>query len=174
MNIFILHEHPGPAAQMQADKHVVKMVLESAQMLCTAHRVMTPKIEYPHQYRKTHENHPCNKWIRESAANYMWLLDHFISLTTEYKYRYHKSHLCSQKFLYDTDWIFMPPTNVPDIGLTPFAQAMPDEYKNDDAVKAYRDYYFQEKILGLGLVYNKARPMPNWIHNRMLELVNES
>jgi len=85
MNIFILDEHPTKAAQYMCDKHVIKMILESAQLLCSA-------FEPGHApYKRTHYNHPCAVWIRQSKANYMWLMQHVIALNDEYKYRYDKS-----------------------------------------------------------------------------------
>ena len=71
MNIFVLHKDPVVAAQMQCDKHVVKMLLESAQMLCS------PFEPGSAPYRRSHYNHPCSKWARESSSNYQWLWDHY-------------------------------------------------------------------------------------------------
>ena len=171
MNIFVLHELPYQAATMQCDKHVVKMVLESAQMLCTAHRVQTPEVEYPFQYRKTHFNHPCNKWIRESAANYQWLYDHFMGLCNEYRMRYNKIHLCYKKFVQDTDWL----AQAPDVkyeheGLTPFAIAVGDENRAKlkqlgitDPVESYRWYYLNDKYFNIDMRYEKGRAMPDWL-----------
>jgi len=162
LNIFVLDTNPVKAAIMQADQHVVKMVLESAQMLCTAHRVLTPNIEYPHQYRKTHFNHPCNVWLRESVGNYFWLLEHFMALCTEFRYRRQKIHLCDKKFLIDTDWIFEPPAPITETRLTEFKQCMRDEFKVDgDPVSAYRAFYIQEKLIEKKLTYTWGRPIPS-------------
>ena len=137
MNIFILDNDPKLSAQLQCDKHCVKMILESAQMLCSAF----PQGDAP--YKRTHFNHPCSKWIRDSVDNYEWLLTHAYALMEEYLYRYGKIHKSLDAIAYCDDNYHK--LNLPDIGLTEFAQAMPEEYKNKDAVKAYQTYYFNDK-----------------------------
>ena len=79
MNIFVLHQNPITAAKMQHNKHVVKMILESSQMLCSAY---DPKYKPP--YKRAFYNHPCTIWARTSKANYNWLLIHAIALSNEY------------------------------------------------------------------------------------------
>jgi len=137
MNIFAVNENPKIAARELCDKHVVKMILESAQMLCAPFESGTAP------YKRTHYNHPCTKWIRESVENYEWLLTHAYGLCEEYFWRYGKVH----KSLDAIDWCdnHCQELNLPNRILTPFAQAMPDEYKNDDPIQAYRDYYNGEK-----------------------------
>ena len=137
MNIFIVHKDPKTAARQLCDKHVVKMILESAQMLCSAFE------NGKAPYRRAYYNHPCTKWARESKSNYEWLLTHAYQLCEEYFERYGKIH----KSLDAIDWCdnHYDKLNLPDVGLTPFAQAMPDEYKKEDPVQAYRDYYNGEK-----------------------------
>ena len=137
MNIFVLHKDPDTAARMQCDKHVVKMVLETAQLLCSvAHSKgkVTP-------YKPTHKNHPCTIWAGASKANWNWLIDHGLALCDEYTKRYGKTHK-SQKVIerckrFRIRW--------PEAGPTPFAQAMPDQYRALDPVLAYRNYYKNEK-----------------------------
>lgn len=133
MNIFVLDSDPTKAAQYQCDRHVVKMVLESAQLLCAAHESAP--------YKRTHYNHPCAVWTRSSMSNYKWLLSHAYALAAEYKKRYGKEHKCVEVL----DWCRDNDPMILDLGLTPFAQAMPDQYKNDDPVVAYRSYYINEK-----------------------------
>ena len=137
MNIFILDSDPETAAQQQCDKHVVKMVLETAQMLCAA----WPSGEAP--YKRTHAKHPCTLWALESLQNFEWLINHGLALAAEYRKRYGRSHK-SERVI---DWVCERyyDLDLPQIGLTPFAQAMPDEYKQDDPVAAYRAYYQGEK-----------------------------
>lgn len=137
MNIFILDENPDTAARQHCDKHVVKMILETAQMLCTAH--WESGGEAP--YKSTHKNHPCTIWARESVDNYKWLCDLGVSLCDEYTLRYGKVHK-TQAII---EWLVDNVPNIPDVPMTPFAQAMPDEYKSKDAVQAYRNYYLGEK-----------------------------
>ena len=142
MNIFVLDEDPFRAAEYACDKHVVKMILETAQLLCSAYQD-----EYscdscgPVPYKKTHYNHPCSKWARESMQNYEWLIMHGDGLCAEYTSRYGKHHKSGEVIRYCEK--HMP--DLPDLGLTSFAQAMPDQYKSKSAVAAYRDYYKGEK-----------------------------
>jgi hypothetical protein len=93
MNIFYLDRDPVIAAQMMCDKHVVKMILESAQMLSTAHRVLDGD-EYANKmglYKLAHKNHPSTIWVRTSSENYRWLFNHYDALMQEYTYRYDKT-----------------------------------------------------------------------------------
>jgi len=137
MNIFILDENPDTAARQHCDKHVVKMILETAQMLCTAHWESGGVAPY----KSTHKNHPCTIWARESVDNYKWLCDLGVSLCDEYTLRYGRVHK-TQAII---EWLVDNVPNIPDVPMTPFAQAMPDEYKSKDAVQAYRSYYLGEK-----------------------------
>ncbi|WP_347852092.1 pyrimidine dimer DNA glycosylase/endonuclease V, partial [Planktomarina sp.] len=91
MNLFYVHEDPKKAAQSLCDKHVVKMILETAQMLSTAHR-LSDTSQAPFVYKMTHKNHPSTKWLRSSQIAYKWGLDHLQELFTEYTHRYGKIH----------------------------------------------------------------------------------
>tara|TARA_R100001594_G_scaffold140949_1_gene186453 strand:+ start:2299 stop:2769 length:471 start_codon:yes stop_codon:yes gene_type:complete len=136
VNIFVLDYDPSVAAKYACDKHVVKMILESAQMLCSVH----PEGTAP--YKRSFYNHPCTKWVRESAENYEWLIDHAMALCNEYTNRYGKVHKSQQVI----EWCDKNRPALPyGVGRTSFAQAMPEEYKNENAVKAYRSYYLGEK-----------------------------
>lgn len=153
MNIFVLHLLPSICAKYHNDKHVVKMILETAQILCCAHHVL--KSRYIPKYKLTHKNHPCNIWAMKSIGNYKWLATLGMELCKEYTYRYGKIH-ATQKVIEDLH------VNLPDIKeteMTPFAQAMPDEYKEDDIVSAYRHYYFFEKH---HIAKWKKRDIPDW------------
>lgn len=151
MNIFILDKDPVEAAKMMCDKHVVKMVLETAQMLCAAF----PDNMAP--YSRTHYNHPCTVWSRVSVQNYEWLLKHGYALAFEYTARYGKIH-ASQRIIEWCDDNYKT-LDLPDIGLTPFAQAMPDMYKSDDPVEAYRKYYKGDKRAFAKWKYSST---PDW------------
>lgn len=155
MNIFVLDRDPVIAAQMQCDKHVVKMILESAQMLSTVHR------QYGNDdvqlYKSTHKHHPCTLWAAASRSNYRWLYDHFRALNDEYFYRYYRGHLSWTKL---SNVLADPPAAMRDEDATPFAQAMPDEYKHDDPVVAYRAYYRNEKA---DLLTYTKRERPSWL-----------
>ena len=137
MNIFVLHEDPKTAAEMACDKHVIKMILETAQMMCTvvaSHGYDTP-------YRPTHAKHPCTIWLSESRTNWNWLVDYGLALCAEYTKRYGKVHKSQSVIHYCRD----ADISLPRTKLTPFAQAMPPQYKNECPVTAYRAYYMGEK-----------------------------
>ena len=145
MNIFALSNDPTEAAKMQMDKHIVKMCLESAQMLCSAlYRNGVDPGCIP--YKQAHKNHPCTLWAGDSFQNWEWLYLHCYALNEEYRYRWtapdHKSWLAVWNLLK------FARSSVPHIGLTPFAQAMPEQYRGPDAVAAYRWYYAGEKMAG--------------------------
>ena len=133
MNIFILHLNPRIAAQMSCDRHCVKMILESAQLLCTAIHLN----EGVAPYKPTHVAHPCTIWAASTKDNWLWLKKYALALCAEYTLRYGKKHKCHT--LIES----LNPDVIPDGDLTPFAQAMPDEFRRKDgnAVEAYREYY---------------------------------
>ena len=154
MNIFFLSMIPELCAMWHCDKHVVKMILETAQILSSVHHLT--KSEYNPKYKLTHKNHPCNVWTRESLSNYVWLCELGIALCKEYTHRYKKIHSC-QALIEELS------KNLPvidDKGFTPPAQAMPDVYKGKDAVEAYRQYYFFEKN---HILTWKNREEPSWV-----------
>jgi len=158
MNIFYFDECPVVSAEAQPDKMLVKMPLETAQMLCTAHRVLDGN-EYADEhglYKEAYKNHPCTIWARESRGNYEWLYIHFLALAMEYTYRYGKEHLSYTKL---HEPLEKHPDNIHRGGMTPLAQAMPDEYKNDNPVVAYRDYVIHEKHYAK---WEKNREKPKW------------
>ena len=157
MNIFILDTNPMLAARFHCDKHVVKMILESAQMLCTAinEQVGTPITPY----KSTHKNHPCTKWVSASRHNALWLHTLMECLGEEYTHRYGKQHLTITKMriarIKELATLILP-----DTPLTEFAQAMPDYCKTQtDAVSAYRSYYLNEKR---ELLKYTKRDLPYW------------
>ena len=158
MNIFYFDECPVVSAEAQPDKMLVKMPLETAQMLCTAHRVLDGD-EYADEhglYKEAYKNHPCTIWARESRGNYEWLYIHFLALAMEYTYRYGKEHLSYTKL---HEPLEKHPDNIHRGDMTPLAQAMPDEYKNDNPVVAYRDYVIHEKHYAK---WEKNREKPKW------------
>jgi hypothetical protein len=155
MNIFVLDKCPYRAAEQQCDKHVVKMVLETGQMLSTVHRQYGNL--HDTLYRETHSKHPCTQWAGRNRANYNWLFDHFCGLANEYLHRYGKTH---KSFTQLYAVVRYPPDAMPDGELTPFALAMPEHYKGDDAVESYRRYYLGEK--SDFLTYTK-RQAPYWL-----------
>ena len=139
LNIFVFDVDPHEAARQHCDRHVVKMILEAAQMLSTTYHVCgdAPSIAY----RPTHKNHPCTVWARTSTTNYRWLVDYGLALCKLYTLRYHRVHKSEAVIVA----LVPPPSCVPIGGLTPFAQAMPDQYRDSDAALAYQRYFIAEK-----------------------------
>jgi hypothetical protein len=137
MNIFILNEDPMLAARDQCNKHVVKMLLESAQLLVTAFPPGTTR------YKHTHVNHPCATWVRASLSNYEWLLKHACELCNEYTRRFGKVHK-TERIIAE-----LGEPDLPDIGLTPFARAIKEPWKTQTShmpiVEAYRVFYIGDK-----------------------------
>ena len=181
MNIFYVDRDPVKAAQMMSDKHIVKMILESAQMLCTAKRVLdgTPyedktkngrkikrwRLENPNEeaiiYKAGWLRHPSTQWVMKSAYNYIWLYKHMIAMNDEYKLRYNhtKDHLAVQKL---GELLRQPPKNinVRAIG-TDATPAMPDEcIVPGDSVASYRKYYIMKKVRFA--TWKAPSKMPDW------------
>jgi hypothetical protein len=141
MNIFVLDESPTKAAQMQCDKHVVKMILETGQILSTVHRMYGNDDE--RLYKATHKHHPSTLWAAECRVNYQWLIEHFEALSEEYEYRYGKQHLTYTKL---HDLLYNAPDGMPMGVFSLPTPAMPDECKiPGDVVSSYRKYYKQHK-----------------------------
>jgi len=140
LNIFYLHEDPRKAAEYQYNKHIVKMILESAQMLCTAHHHYGNGDNVP--YKKAHYNHPSTIWVRDNCENYAWLYNHMIALGEEYTRRYGKTHLTITKC---KELLGKAPPDMPWLGFTQPPQCMPDEYKDECSIKAYWNYYLGDK-----------------------------
>jgi hypothetical protein len=180
LNIFYVDTDPVKAAQSMVDKHVVKMIVESAQLLSTAHRVMDgvevdglsksgrkqkkwilADSREPILYQATHINHPSAIWTRTSVENYNWLVDHFFGLLNEYTYRYKKHHKC------EGDLSFMiqsPPNNLKDYDMTSMPSAMDDEFIiSDNPIDNYRNYY----RFGKAKLHKWTnRQAPVWINER--------
>ena len=179
MNIFILDKDPVVAAQMLCDKHVPKMIVESGQMLSTAHRLLdgtptkrrsksgkTMQTYYDFNderddlyYAAVHKYHPCTTWSLTSKANYVWHYDHFKAMSDEYTYRRNKVHKTWRDI---GELLERLPQNIPDVGLTEFAQAMthyPECMVEGNAVQAYRNYYHVAKPFAK---WEWGRSMPDW------------
>ena len=175
MNIFYLSACPVTAAQYHCDKHVVKMILETAQLLSTAHRVLDGHKWYEMTtsgrmiarwrlddftmqttlYKASHVNHPSAVWVRQSKANYLWTVDLLLHLLEEYQHRYKRVH----KTFRLLPKLVQHPMNIPDEDFTDPPQCMPDQYKCDDAVEAYRNYYKGAKA---DFASWKNTPTPQW------------
>jgi len=179
MNIFYLHNDPAECAKMHVDKHVVKMIIEYAQLLSTAHRIVDGE-EYVDKtannrrikrwrlldqhdeelfYKASHVNHPSAIWARQSTENYQWLYNLFTCLCDEYTYRYGKVHktdtLLRQK-------LSQLPTLLRQKMLTEVPQAMPDNCKMPSVISAYRNYYIKEKA---NFAKWTKRQIPEWFKN---------
>ena len=176
MNIFYLHHDPKICAEMHNDKHCVKMIIEYAQLMSTAHRVLdgeeyydktangrkikrwrmeNPKYENG-LMKASHVNHPSGIWVRQSQQNYMWLNQMWNYLLLEYTHRYGKRHACADRM----DVLYAWPENIPNGAFTPPTPAMPDDVKvPNDSIASYRNYYRKNKV---HLASWKKRPVPDW------------
>ena len=179
MNIFYLDNDPTTCAQMHNDKHVVKMILEYAQLLSTAHRILDgteftgvsktgrkqtrfvlSDSRESVLYSSTHANHPSAIWVRKSYENYEWLYQLFLAVLKEYTHRYGKLHACEKL----VDVLRTPPTNIPKgVGFTEPTPAMPDEVKIvGSSLASYKNYYIKNKA---HLASWKKRNIPEWYAN---------
>jgi hypothetical protein len=176
MNIFYLDHDVTNCAKMHADKHCVKMILEYAQLLSTAHKVIDgiqsvgvskkgrkqtqyvlPDDRESSLYSATHINHPSAIWARHSASNYAWLFQMFVALMDEYTHRYDKVHACDRL----TRYLRRTPNNIVEGAFTQPTPAMPEQYMvTGDSIKSYRNYYVGEKSQMFAW---KRRDVPAWI-----------
>ena len=159
MNIFFLDWDVEKNAQYHCDKHVVKMVLETAQLLCGVHHMTEHDTDHDTvhvPYKLSHKNHPCSIWARDSMSNYLYLCEIGLALCEEYTYRYGKRHK-SQEVI---EWCLMNKPQIQDIGFTTPPKAMPDEYKTEDVIESYRKYYLGAKKTFLTW---KERKVPEWV-----------
>ena len=166
MNIFFLSWTIQLCAQYHCDKHVIKMILEYTQLLSTAWFITDPdKAELLYKqdkiYKKTHINHLSSIWVRECKENYIWLCYLGLELCKEYAFRYDKSpeqHKTYNKLIFLSNNIPSLPDNNGYITIP--KMCMPDIYKRDNPVLAYRLYYINEKNK---LFTWKNRDKPKWI-----------
>jgi len=180
MNIFYLHPDPQTCAQMHNDKHTVKMIIEYAQLMSTAHRLLDgeeyvgltangrrirrwrmedPKYESG-LMKASHINHPSAVWTRMSRKNYMWLNRMWNYLLLEYTHRYGKRHACANYM----EVLYAWPENISDGIFTDPTPAMPDIYKvKGDSLTSYHNYYRGGKQ---HLASWKNREVPSWFNTQ--------
>lgn len=160
MNIFYIDPSPVQCAMWYGDRHVCKMVLESAQMLSTAWHVLSPEADNSDLYKPTHENHPCSVWVRECDKNYDWTYELLKGLCAEFRLRRGKTHA--------TERLVPLLAARPDLPYAPEhtnpALAMPDTFKCSDPVASYRRYYRQKFEDGIvGYQWSEERKAPAWL-----------
>ena len=165
MNLFILDQNPRTAARYYCDKHVVKIILESFQMMGSAVRrhgaidEQMPLTKAGKPLKGGYSNHPVTRWVGETRGNYDWTFQHVMELSREYTRRYDKIHACHHKIagdLYQGLAHLIPPGSVTD-----FALAMPEDYKSDNAILSYREYYkFKEGQIKMTWTNSKK---PEWM-----------
>jgi hypothetical protein len=158
MNIFYLDKNPTLCAKYHVDKHVVKMILEYSQLLSTAHRKLDEHLSQSKNdilYKSTHVNHPSSVWVRKSSGNYKWLLRLLKALHKEYSFRYKKIHKSFELI----DHLNIIPSNIEKRKCDPPPLAMPNDYKLDDPILSYRNYYINGKS---HLASWKLRNTPTW------------
>jgi hypothetical protein len=181
VNIFYLSNDVVECAEMHCDKHTVKMIVEYAQILSTAHRVLDGNPEKvlsdsgrrltkyilddnrdKNLYSATHINHPSTAWARKSYHNYVWLSKLLFWLAKEYTHRYEKTHLVERSGLL-CDLLNVPNHLSKTITHSVFTEpppAMPDKYKVvNNSISSYRNYYIHEKA---SFASWKKREVPNW------------
>lgn len=160
MNIFVVEkdELGNPdfiaSAYSMDRKRLIKMILESAQMLCT---VLNEK-GFTTPYKSTHRNHPCTLWTSESVVNFWNLLIHANALSRRYTELYNKRHKCQDVL----DLIYQLPVTEDLFSFsveTSIKLAMPDEYKSSDLVESYRKYYANKDNLDY-----RGLEVPTWIY----------
>jgi len=179
MNIFYLSKDPIECAQRHCDKHVVKMIIEYAQLMSTAHRVLDGEMyigktannrkikRWQHYdavmeetlYKASHINHPSTIWTRDSLNNYNWLYKMWVSLGEEYTYRYGKQHATISKL---KEVLQYPPDNIGSTSFKQPTQAMPDDCKHESSLIAYTNYY---KLHKTHIAKWTKRKMPNFYLN---------
>ena len=163
MNIFVLDDNPIKAAAAMDCVRVPKMVTESAQMMASALRrhgatdEQMPLTKAGRPYKGGYKSHPCTIFAGDTRTNFKWLAHHAEALLDEYYHRFGKVHACHNPIYQMSSMSKM----IPEGDLTPFAQAMPDEYKHENAVKAYRAYYHSNADSKGGVHYRHTSP-PNW------------
>ena len=180
MNIFYLNTQPRECAKLHNDKHVVKMILEYAQLLSTAHRVLDGTLHTGLSetgrkqkryvlsdsresilYVATHINHPSAVWVRQTHKNYIWLSQLLYYVCKEYTYRYGKIHKVEREGLLEK--LYTWPMNILKGEFTEPTPAMPDIYKVDgNSIRSYINYYVGAKQ---HLASWKKRQTPEWYQN---------
>lgn len=179
MNIFYLDKDPKICATMHCDKHVVKMIIEYAQLLSTAHRVLdgtsnnvltkskrkyttwihpTPLMETT-LYKSTMKNHPSAIWVRESVTHYEYLKELWKHLSDEYTHRYGKTHSTYNKL---KDVLKINPINIPNLPFKDPPPAMshfPDCIVPNNSLYSYYNYYIVAKNY---FAKWTNRPIPVW------------
>ena len=143
MNIFAIEQTPSgdidwvKSAQAQDNYRVVKMILESCQMLCTVINVQHDEQVTP--YRTTHAKHPSTLWVAKSSANFQRLVEHTLAMLEEYTERFNKIHKCAGVLEKIID--IYDPTRFACHDDTPLPLCMPDEFKTGSIVESYRKFY---------------------------------
>lgn len=167
MNIFFLSWKPRQAAESHCDKHVVKMIIETAQLLYAAHWVLETHNLPPNAYKLSHKNHPSAIWTRESLTNYLWLCSLGWWLCKEYQFRYgeNKTHKTEAHIV----WLLNNPPKMLSVDMTPVKLAMPDEYKMPDPIDSYQKYYIEAKLKKRGIVKYTKREAPDFIKMDLLK-----
>lgn len=163
MNLFFLHLSPILAAQDQCDKHVVKMILETAQLLSTCVSIIKVDIDVTDKiYKPTHVNHPCTIWVRTSSKNFEWAITHALALCEEYTRRYKKTHKSKAIILFIQELYITNQLKFDSEAFTDPPKCMPDQYRiSESVVECYREFYIRDKSR---FAVWKYTPTPKWFH----------
>lgn len=161
MNLFYLDKDFKKCAEYHIDAHCNKMILEAAQMLCTAIR-QCKGVDVDKLYKATHVNHPTNVWVRTSRENFLWTVSYAVALCEEFKYRRGKNHATLEVINKCSKYCDLFKSTEQ----TLFALSMPDQYKTDCPVESYRNYYLSEKRFdknGKNMFIWTKRFAPHWV-----------
>jgi hypothetical protein len=159
MNIFLLNNKINKSVQMLHDKHVVKMVLETTQLLSSVHHILESPADKSKIYKVTHKNHPCAVWARYSNLTYNWLIEYGLAICAEYTHRFRKIHKSQAVIEYmkevDTSTLW---SSTKDKWME-HPKCMPDKYKVNCPVQSYINYYIAEKLVSFKYT---NRECPKW------------
>lgn len=163
MNVFLLDSDIQKAVRYMCDRHIVKMPVESAQMLCTAHQYYGSY--HPSFYGISHLHHPWTIWTRRTNSNYQWHFQLFMLMCQEYRRRFHRVH--------EVDWLLtdalsQPPELIALGDLTEFPLTMPVEYRQSDPVQSYRDFYIGHKLYFARWRYPGITP--DWVVQQLVDV----
>lgn len=162
MNIFVLDREPKKSALYHCNKHVVKMVLETAQLLSTAIRIVTQGKDNEKLYKLTHFNHPCSLWVRNKPENFYWTVDLGMCLASEFTFRFNKIH--KSKIVIETCYEMAIQhgylKNTENLPEPEFIYCGPDKYRENDVINSYRSYYQHEKV---DFAKYTNRDFPEWL-----------
>lgn len=177
MNVFVLDKNPDKCAKYLCNAHLNKMVVEHSQMLANCFLLDTlkyaPKTKKGTVRKYSYYNHPVSIWLRQSTGNFKWLCRYTLRMLEEREHRGFKPHFCEE---FIKQCALQKPDNIEKNldELTPFALAMPDQYKQQDPVESYRQYYINDKQFnksGKWMLKYTNREIPHWFPEELKQKI---